>query len=59
MFAESAGQAMTIGTGKTVTRVDLCEAVYQKVGLSRKESASLVDLVLREITDCLANAANW
>ena len=22
------------GTGKTVTRVDLCEAVYQKVGLT-------------------------
>ena len=25
--------------GKTLTRVDLCEAVYQKVGLSRTESA--------------------
>ena len=23
--------------GKTVTRADLCEAVYQKVGLSRTE----------------------
>ena len=41
------------GTGKTVTRVDLCEAVYQKVGLSRTESAALVELVLKEITDCL------
>ena len=38
---------------KTVTRADLCEAVYQKVGLSRTESASLVELVLKEITDCL------
>ena len=37
---------------KTVTRADLYEAVYQKVGLSRRESASLVDLVLREVTDC-------
>jgi integration host factor subunit alpha len=44
------GQAMT---GKTVTRADLCEAVYQKVGLSRTESATLVELVLKEITDCL------
>jgi integration host factor subunit alpha len=44
------GQAMT---GKTVTRADLCEAVYQKVGLSRTESAALVELVLKEITDCL------
>ena len=38
---------------KTVTRADLCEAVYQKVGLSRTESASLVELVLKEVTDCL------
>ena len=40
-------------TEKTVTRADLCEAVYQKVGLSRTESAALVELVLKEITDCL------
>lgn len=39
--------------GKTVTRADLCEAVYQKVGLSRSESAELVESVLREISDCL------
>jgi len=40
-------------TGKTVTRADLCEAVYQKLGLSRTESAALVELVLKEITECL------
>ncbi|HWV51309.1 integration host factor subunit alpha [Pseudorhodoplanes sp.] len=40
-------------TAKTVTRADLCEAVYQKVGLSRTESATLVEQVLKEITDCL------
>lgn len=40
-------------SGKTVTRADLCEVVYQKVGLSRTESAALVELVLKEITDCL------
>src|SRR6266568_43222 len=39
--------------GKTVTRADLCEAVYQKVGLSRTESATLVEMVLKEITDSL------
>lgn len=39
--------------GKTVTRADLSEAVYQKVGLSRTESADLVELFLKEITDCL------
>src|SRR5271165_2633026 len=40
-------------TGKTVKRADLCEAVYRKVGLSRAESAMLVEFVLKEITDCL------
>src|SRR3954452_18138782 len=44
------GRAMA---GNTVTRADLCEAVYQKVGLSRTESAQLVERVLQEITDCL------
>ena len=38
---------------KAVTRADLCEAVYKKVSLSRSESATLVELVLKEITDCL------
>ncbi|MEZ5839903.1 MAG: integration host factor subunit alpha [Hyphomicrobiales bacterium] len=39
--------------GRTVTRADLCEAVYQKVGLSRTESAELVEMVLKEISDSL------
>ena len=50
VVAESGVEAMA---GKTVTRADLCEAVYQKVGLSRTESATLVEMVLKEITDCL------
>ena len=41
------------GTRKTVTRADLCEAVYRQVGLSLKESSAFVELVLKEITDCL------
>lgn len=40
-------------SGRTVTRADLAEAVYQKVGLSRTESAALVEAVLSEISDCL------
>ena len=39
--------------GKTVTRTDLSEAVYQKVGLSRAEAARLVEQVLGEIGDSL------
>ena len=38
---------------KTVTRADLCEAVRKKVGLSWSESATLVELVFKEITDRL------
>jgi integration host factor subunit alpha len=37
-------------TGNAVTRVELYDAVYRKAGLSRSESASLVELVLNEIT---------
>ncbi len=40
-------------SGRTITRADLCEAVYQKVGLSRTESAELVEMVLQEISDSL------
>ena len=40
-------------TGKNVTRVDLYDAVYQTVGLSRSESLAMVELVLNEITDTL------
>ncbi|NWH08487.1 MAG: integration host factor subunit alpha [Alphaproteobacteria bacterium] len=36
-------------TDKTVTRAHLSEAVYQEVGLSRNESAELVENVLDEI----------
>lgn len=39
--------------GKTVTREDLSEAIYQKVDLSRLESAGLVGQVLGEISDTL------
>ena len=38
---------------RTMTRADLSEAVYQEVGLSRNESADLVESVLNEISDAL------
>lgn len=38
---------------KTVTRADLGDAVYQTVGLSRNESAKLVEQVLEEIVEAL------
>ena len=39
--------------GKTVTRAELSAAVYQKVGLSRAESARLIEQVIGEIGDTL------
>jgi integration host factor subunit alpha len=39
--------------GHTVTRAQLTEAVYQEVGLSRNESAELVESVIGAISDAL------
>lgn len=41
-------------TGKTLTRMDLSEAVFREVGLSRNESAQLVESVLGHLSDALA-----
>lgn len=42
-------------TGKTITRAQLGEAVYQEVGLSRNESDNLLESVLNHIADSLAH----
>ncbi len=38
---------------KTLTRMDLSEAVFREVGLSRNESAELVESVLGHMSDAL------
>ena len=38
---------------KTLTRMDLSEAVFREVGLSRNESAQLVESVLTHMSDAL------
>lgn len=40
---------------KTLTRMDLSEAVFREVGLSRNESAQLVESVLEHMSDALVN----
>ncbi|MEM9428231.1 MAG: integration host factor subunit alpha [Pseudomonadota bacterium] len=40
-------------SGSTLTRMDLSEAVFQEVGLSRKESAELVEAVIKHMSDAL------
>ncbi len=38
---------------RNVTRADLADAVYRNVGLSRTESAQLVEMVIDEICDAV------
>lgn len=40
-------------SNKTLTRMDLSEAVFRQVGLSRNESADLVESVLGHMSDAL------
>jgi len=38
---------------KTLTRMDLSEAVFREVGLSRNESSDLVEGILKHLSDAL------
>ena len=40
-------------TGKTVTRADLSEAIYNEIGLSRSESTQIVESIITEISAAL------
>ena len=41
--------------GNSLTRADLTEAVYEQVGLSRQESADLVESILEHLGDALVD----
>jgi len=43
---------------RTITRADLADSVYKEVGLSRNESAELVEAVLEEISKTLVKGEN-
>ncbi len=43
---------------KTLTRMDLGEAVFREVGLSRNESAHLVESVLDHVSNALVSGEN-
>lgn len=45
-------------TGRTITRADLAESVYEQVGLSRNESSDLVEAVLDEVSQALVRGEN-
>ncbi len=44
--------------GKTVTRSDLSEAVYREIGLTRNESAEMVEMVLTRVSNALVKGEN-
>lgn len=47
-----------MATVGTLTRADLAESLHRKVGLSRAESADLVEQVLGHMSDALAKGEN-
>ena len=47
-----------MATAGTLTRADLAESLHRKVGLSRAESADLVEQVLDRMSDALAKGEN-
>lgn len=40
---------------KTITRADVAEVIYQEIGLSRKDSDDILDMILDEIVQELSN----
>lgn len=40
---------------KTITRADVAETIYEEIGLSRKDSNDILDMILDEITQELVN----
>jgi len=41
-----------------MTKADLTEAIYEKIGFSKKESAELVDMVFETIKETLSDGEN-
>lgn len=39
---------------KTITRADVAETIYEEIGLSRKDSTDILDMILDEIVQGLA-----
>ncbi|MGP7796275.1 integration host factor subunit alpha [Sphingomonas sp. CLY1604] len=45
-------------TAGTLTRADLSEALHRQIGLSRSDSAKIVEQILGEMCDALARGEN-
>lgn len=40
---------------KTITRADVAETIYEEIGLSRKDSTEILDMILDEIVNELSS----
>lgn len=40
---------------KTITRADVAEAIYEEIGLSRKDSGDILDMFINEVRADLVN----
>lgn len=40
---------------KTITRADVAETIYEEIGLSRKDSNDILDMILDEVVQELSN----
>lgn len=40
---------------KTITRSDIADKIYEEIGISRKDSGDILDLMIEEITDELVS----
>lgn len=50
--------ARNIASHSTITKADLVEKVYQKIGFSKKEASELVDLVFNTLKGVLVEGDN-
>ena len=44
---------------KTITRADVAEAIYEEIGLSRKDSHDILDMILDEMTNELVKGNDF
>ena len=49
---------MSMGVPGTLTRADLAEKLYREVGLSRADSAKIVEQILADMCGALSNGEN-
>ena len=58
LFAFASGGEGNIMTAGTLTRADIAAKINQQIGLSRNESAAIVESILDHMSDALAGGQN-